>query len=203
MSAPFEDYASVLSSAAAYHQGTAHPRQVAAIATSLFDELQILHHYARPERDLLWAGSILHDIGWTVGRKGHHKLSCSLILHDRTLPFDDDQRLMIALIARYHRRALPDPEKHPLYGALTGERRKRVRWLAALIRVADELDTAHASLVREVRCCVESDRIAITCFGPVADQRVLASRMHKQDLLARVTGRPCCVTWEVMDDHES
>ena len=189
--------AGVLSFAAAHHRGSSHDIQVAAVATALFDELRTLHHYDTPERDLLWAACILHDIGWSAGRKGHHKLSCDLILRDRTLPFDEDQRLLVALIARYHRRALPDPERHPLYGGLPREGRAKVRWLAALIRVADELDTAHASLVREVRCSVDREKVAITCTGPVADQRVTASRMHKLDLLAEVTGLRCSVTWEV------
>lgn len=189
--------AGVLSFAASQQRGRAHDIQVAAVATSLFDELQILHHYAQPERDLLWAACILHDIGWSAGRKGHHKLSCDLILRDRTLSFDEDQRLMVALIARYHRRALPDPEKHPLYGGLSGTDQEKVRWLAALIRVADELDAAHASLVREIRCRVTRNLIAITCTGPVPDQRVTASRMHKLDLLNSVARRQCSVSWEV------
>ena len=197
MSVQLGDCAGVLSFATSLHRGSAHDVQVAAVATSLFDELQMLHHYAKPERDLLWAACILHDIGWSAGRKGHHKLSCDLILRDRTLSFDEDQRLMVALIARYHRRALPDPERHQLYGGLSGEGQEKVRWLAALIRVADELDTAHASLVREVRCRVTRDQIAITCTGPVPDQQVMASRMHKLDLLAGVTERKCSVTWEV------
>ncbi|WP_052292244.1 HD domain-containing protein [Methanosphaerula palustris] len=189
--------AGILSFAASHHRGSAHDIQVAAVATSLFDELQMLHHYAEPEWDLLWAACILHDIGWSAGRKGHHKLSCDLILRDRTLSFDENQRLLVALIARYHRRALPDPEKHPLYGGLSGGDQKKVCWLAALIRVADELDTAHASLVREVRCRIERDQIVIQCSGPVPDQRVMASRMHKLDLLTRVTEKTCSVTWKV------
>lgn len=197
MSVQVGENAGVLSFAASQHRGSAHDVQVAAVATSLFDELQMLHHYAKPERDLLWAACILHDIGWSAGRKGHHKLSCDLILHDRTLSFDEDQRLIVALIARYHRRALPDPKRHPLFGRLSGKDQEKVRWLAALIRVADELDAAHASLVREVRCRVTRNLVAITCTGPVPDQRVMASRMHKLDLLNGVAERQCSVTWEV------
>jgi len=50
---------------------------------------------------------------------------------------------MVALTARYHRKALPRMD-HELYGALDRESRVIVTKLAAILRIADTLDSARA-----------------------------------------------------------
>ena len=54
---------------------------------------------------------------------------------------------MIANVARYHRRAIPQL-RHEGFNALSPKYKRIVRILSALLRVADGLDRTHFSVVR-------------------------------------------------------
>ncbi len=85
----------------------------------LFDELRLLHGMGAAERELIEYGALLHDIGWHIGRDGHHKHSMYLILHGDLKNFTDEEIKVIANIARYHRKATPKG-KHDAYACIAG-----------------------------------------------------------------------------------
>ena len=60
-------------------------------------------------------------------------------------------RLLLALVARYHRGATPDPEKHESYAALSPEDQRIVARLGAILRFADGLDRSHTNAVQDLR----------------------------------------------------
>ena len=125
-----------------------HMNQVAAYALMLFDVVEkVIPDYTRLERKLLYEAALLHDIGYKISRVSHHKHSLNLIL-DMELPeFSEDERMVIAHTARYHRSSFPDETKHKRYSALTSEQKKVVNRLAALLRIADGLDKPSRNLV--------------------------------------------------------
>ena len=63
--------------------------------------------------------------------------------------FEPQEIEVMALVARYHRRGLPK-RSHGGYGDLSGTRRRTVRTLAAMLRVAEGLDRSHAQSVAAV-----------------------------------------------------
>jgi exopolyphosphatase/guanosine-5'-triphosphate,3'-diphosphate pyrophosphatase len=75
--------ASVLNMAAQYRVDVAHTGHVATLALGMFDELARLglHDGDPRERELLWAASMLHDIGMSIDYDDHHKHSRYLILN--------------------------------------------------------------------------------------------------------------------------
>ena len=167
-----------------------HNEQVTTLALALFDGLRALHGYGTPERRLLEIAGRLHDIGWSRVVTGkHHKLSRDLIL-DLDIPgLDDQDRLICALIARYHTKALPDESRHRRFASLDPRERELVEWLAGTLRVADGLDCTHASAVRRLSCHVGSKRITIH-LEVTGDCRTEVERAtEKQDLLVRKSGR--------------
>ena len=109
----FEDVrrTSVLNLAARYHPDLAHTRHVAALALGMFDELARLglHDGDPRERELLWAASMLHDIGMSVDYDDHHKHSRYLILNGGLPGFTPVEVAIIAQAARYHRKGMPEP----------------------------------------------------------------------------------------------
>jgi exopolyphosphatase / guanosine-5'-triphosphate,3'-diphosphate pyrophosphatase len=140
--------ASVMNLAASYHSDHAHTRHVAALALEMFDELARLGlHPGDPrERELLWAASMLHDIGMSVDYDDHHKHSRYLILNAGLPGFTPVEVAIIAQAARYHRKGLPEPG--PL-GALFGEGdAERLDRLAVLLRLAEDLERSRDQLVR-------------------------------------------------------
>jgi putative phosphoesterase len=165
-----------------------HTHQVTRLALELFDELQELHHLGADDRFLLQCGAMLHDIGWMEGAKGHHKTAFRLIMEAEGLPFTRQERQLVGLIARYHRKSLPS-STHPEYAVLPTHDRRRLRILAGILRVADGLDRSHGDVVRQLHCHVSPGTIAIQCTapGPALSEHVAA--MAKASLLERVFRR--------------
>src|SRR5690606_1513355 len=91
-----------------------HSQQVTRLTLRLFDELQHLHSLGPIDRELIEYSALMHDIGWHIGRKKHHKHSAYLIRHGKLRNFTEEEVLIMANIARYHRNARPKT-KHDLY----------------------------------------------------------------------------------------
>lgn len=142
----------------------AHSEQVARLAVSIYDQLAE-HKQARgilkptaADRALLEAAAVLHDVGMLVEYRAHHKHSAEIIRHAPLPAWDDASRDLLAQIARYHRRSDPTTD-HPPFAALSREDRRRVRALAAILRIADGLDRCHRSNARSIRLEFSRDAI--------------------------------------------
>lgn len=167
-----------------------HNEQVTLLALNIFDALTPLHRYGENERNLLEIASRLHDIGWsrTVLKK-HHKLSGKMILEAEIPGLKYPEQLVCALIARYHTKSLPDALKHQKFASLNLKKRKLVEWLAAILRVADALDSSHNHVIKRIRLVIRKKVIEIyletnsDCWDEI--RRV----QRKQDLLVKKTRR--------------
>jgi len=142
----------------------AHGIHVAKIALSLFDKLQGLHKLPNSDRRLLLAASILHDIGAFIGHKRHHKHALYLISHSELPGLSDREMLMVANIARYHRKNIPR-KHHPDFMRLSPEDREKTSTLSAILRVADSLDRSHLQVVRDVDVKIGSDTMELRLDG--------------------------------------
>ncbi|MCI0658275.1 MAG: Ppx/GppA family phosphatase [Acidobacteria bacterium] len=165
-----------------------HGVQVQQIATALFDGLVDPLSLEPGSRDLLSAAALLHDVGYVVGYRQHHKHSYHLIAHAHLDGFTPREREIIALVARYHRRAAPR-KKHPEWAKLQKEDRRLVRQLSALLRIADALDRRHSRGIREIRCRVQRRRVVIELVCPRDVSVEIHGAMEKSKLFEEVFGR--------------
>ena len=147
-----------------YRFDEAHGKQVARLALSLFDQLGKLHDLKPTDRKILLAAALLHDIGQIISYRRHHKHSMYLILNSELPGLADEDVPLVALVARYHRRAEPSDD-HELWGTLKEEERTRVRKLASILRVADALDREHLQRVERVEVQKEKDRLLLHLTG--------------------------------------
>ena len=177
-----------------------HTHQVTRLALLLFDELQPIHHFGAGERFWLQCGALLHDIGWIEGWKGHHKTALRTIRDTKLLPFDNQERLIIGSIARYHRRALPK-KKHAHFAALKSYEREVVSVLAGILRVADGLDRTHQSLVENLSCEVNPDEIIVHCSVKHPSEEDRRAALKKGRLLAKVFNRKLVIELETVVGH--
>jgi exopolyphosphatase/guanosine-5'-triphosphate,3'-diphosphate pyrophosphatase len=138
-----------------------HSEQVASLTMRLFDELRPLHGLGNLERELIEYAALLHDIGWHIGRKGHHKHSMYLILHGDLKPFSEEEVHVMANIARYHRKS-PPSRSHESYTDLSPRARKIVDVGASLLRLADGLDRSHSQVIQSLRCRIDDDKVRCT-----------------------------------------
>jgi exopolyphosphatase/guanosine-5'-triphosphate,3'-diphosphate pyrophosphatase len=164
-----------------------HQRHVARLALVLFERLAPLHGLAPADRDLLWAAAVLHGIGRFVSESGHHKHAAYLIRNTRLEGWRDDERELIAQIARYYRKALPKPS-HLGYAALAPGDRRRVDVLASLLRIADGLDILHLGTVTDVSAVPEDGLVVIGAQAEGDASGELDAAMEKADLFERTFG---------------
>ena len=165
-----------------------HGDQVRRIVLSMFDQLSLPLGLPPEGRDLLAAAALLHDVGYVISYRQHHKHSYHLIAHAHLDGFTPREREIVALVARYHRRSTPR-RKHEAWAKLGRDDRKMVLRLSALLRVADALDRRHSRGVQEVRCRVHGRRVLLA----LVSARDLAVEMHgaaqKADLFRRAFGK--------------
>ncbi|MDP4267948.1 MAG: HD domain-containing protein [Bacteroidota bacterium] len=134
-----------------------HAQKVKNLALLLFDKTrEIFHNLGENERDLLEAGALLHDIGYYVDKKDHHKHSCALIMQEHPEEFTEEEIKIIANIARYHRGKMPR-NSHKCFSALDNDKdRELVKKLGAIVRIADGLDRGHVSAIEDLNCFYDS-----------------------------------------------
>ncbi len=142
----------------------AHGRHVAGLARTLFRALQ-KEHQLEPRYELfLYLAALLHESGMYISSASHHKHSMYLIANSEIFGLRKDDLLLMALVARYYRRAAPKPN-HPGYAALDRRQRVAVTKMAALLRIADALDCSRSQRVGEVECVREHGRLVILVPG--------------------------------------
>lgn len=165
-----------------------HGRRVAVIAATLFQDLMELHGLSDEWGHRLHHAALLHDIGFVEGKKGHHKASMRLIEENADLNLSDEERLFVALLARYHRKAWPS-RRHARFAALKKRDQEALRKAAAILRIADALDYGHAGAVGPLAVTVRKRRVilAVQCRSDCsAEVRRVG---EKSDLFRHVFGR--------------
>jgi len=147
-----------------YHFDEQHGTTVARLSLELFDQTKSLHNLGIEHRLLLEVAALLHDIGTFVHANDHHKHTQYLLLASPVIGLTEEQVGMIANVARYHRKSLPKPQ-HEEYRLLSAKERVVVSKLAAILRLADALDTEHASKVSSVAVIWKKPKILLTLKG--------------------------------------
>jgi exopolyphosphatase/guanosine-5'-triphosphate,3'-diphosphate pyrophosphatase len=172
-----------------------HSEHVTMLCMRLFDELRPLHRLGQLERELIEYSALLHDIGWHISGKGHHKHSMYLIANGDLRDFSDDEVAAIANIARYHRKSPPRKE-HVSYTELSAPMRRIVDVGAALLRLADGLDRSHAGVISDLRCKIEDGRKIRGLLDTRGDAELeIWGARRKMDWFEEVFGRK--ITFEV------
>jgi exopolyphosphatase/guanosine-5'-triphosphate,3'-diphosphate pyrophosphatase len=185
---------SVHNMAAQYHIDGAHTRHVAALALGMFDELAELglHPGDARERELLWAASMLHDIGMSIDYDDHHKHSRYLILNGALPGFTPVETAIIAQAARYHRKGMPTPG--PLAALFGDGDAERLDRCAVLLRLAEDLERSRDQLVRSTSIALQNGEVQLQLHasGESALPRWAAGR--ERPLFERAFGRELRVT---------
>jgi putative phosphoesterase len=170
------------------HYDKAHTQQVCNLSLMIFDQLKDFHRFSARERFLLRCGALLHDIGWISGGNRHHKASRDLIVQSKNLSLSDNEKTIVALLARYHRRSLPAPG-HKLYGTLNAEDKDVVNQLAAILRIADGLDATHRTLVEDIKCVIDEQRLKIDIVSKESIDEEIESCREKADFFKEFFGK--------------
>lgn len=177
---------SVRTLAKRWTQNAPHTEQVTRLALKIFDDTVPVHGLGQKPRELLKYAALLHNIGYSVNFKKHHKHTFYLIMNSDLDGFKPEEIEMMAWTARNHRK--PFPKKEELHYTRPKEL-KTIRVLAAILRLADGLDRSHFSVVESLTCEVGPSKVTIRLkTSKEADLELWQGRL-RLGLLEKVLGR--------------
>lgn len=171
-----------------YQLDEAHASCVTDVALALFRALEDEHRLGFRYEVILSVASLLHEVGMFIAASSHHKHSQYIIKNSDIFGLGQKDITLTALVARYHRGAMPRTT-HLDYDSLTREERLVVNKLAAILRAADALDRSHAQAIRNLRISVSEDEVVLQTEGEgdfAAEKRALVS---KGKMFEQVYGR--------------
>jgi exopolyphosphatase/guanosine-5'-triphosphate,3'-diphosphate pyrophosphatase len=166
-----------------------HATQVARLATALFDHTRATHGLPDREREWLEYAALLHDVGVHISYERHHKHSYYLIRNGDLRGFEPDEIETIALIARYHRRAAPN-RRHEGFGELKRKRRRIVRTLASMLRLAENLDRSHSQPITGIELHDRGDDVLLQLRTTGDAELELWAATRHVEPFERVLGKP-------------
>ncbi|MEM9826802.1 MAG: Ppx/GppA phosphatase family protein [Planctomycetota bacterium] len=141
-----------------------HARNVAELSRRLFEELTDLHELDSRHEVLLFVAALLHEIGMSVNIRSNHKHALYLIRNSDVFGLSREDLLLVGLVARYHRRAYPQPS-HEGFATLPLSQRVLVAKLASILRLAIALDDRRTGRIRDLRCQSQDGRLTILVSG--------------------------------------
>ena len=145
-----------------------HGEQVASLALQIFDQLAGKLDLTPESREWLHYAALLHDIGHHIEHKNHHRHAHYLISNGELLGFKREEIEVIALVARYHRKAMPK-ESDSEFASIGDNLKPLVRKLSTLLRIADSLDRSHFGVVKQIKTKWEKKRLTFTLDTGDAD----------------------------------
>jgi exopolyphosphatase/guanosine-5'-triphosphate,3'-diphosphate pyrophosphatase len=158
-----------------------HALHVADLSEKMFDQIAPVYDLRRRWRTLLSAAALLHDVGYHISHESHHKHSLYLIKHSEITGFSENEKLVIANTARYHRGAMPK-ESHSDFMKLSEADRRTVVELGSLLRIAEGLDHGYESRIRDVKFRRDGRNMHLTLVADADCSAEIKSVERKKDL---------------------
>jgi CHAD domain-containing protein len=135
-----------------------HSLHVCQLSLQLYDGLAATVNVSSPVQDraILQVAALCHEVGRSKDGNGHHKASYRMV-RDLSPPLGYSLRdlLSAAIVARYHRGALPRAGQKALQG-LSLNHRQEISKLAAILRLANAFDSQRDQRVQRLQV-VNSD----------------------------------------------
>jgi exopolyphosphatase / guanosine-5'-triphosphate,3'-diphosphate pyrophosphatase len=154
-----------------------HARHTAELSRALFQQIKNEHKLEPRHEVILYVAALLHEIGQFINIRSHHKHAMYLIKNSELFGLSRKDLLLVALTARYHRRASPQPT-HEGYATLDREDRVAVAKMSAMLRVAVALDESRSQRIQEFQCSKENGSLVI--FVPGVDDLSLEQLALRQ-----------------------
>jgi exopolyphosphatase / guanosine-5'-triphosphate,3'-diphosphate pyrophosphatase len=165
-----------------------HSRHVAALALQIFDTFESELGLTSIDRELLEYAAYMHDIGYYISHRKHHKHALYIIRNADLRGFHESEIEIMANVARYHRRSLPKAT-HPEYQSLGEKDKDKVKKLSGILRIADGLDRSHYQNVRAMKIVKGKNQVTIRITTEADPQLEIWGAMRKNLLFEQITGR--------------
>lgn len=173
----------------------AHATQITKLCGELFDGLQEPMRLPASEKTILLLAAWLHEVGTLVNYEKHHHHSYHLIVHGNIRGMTPRQREIVALVARYHRKATPK-KKHEAFARLNSADQATVLRLAAILRLADGMDRSHTRSIKQVKCSVRGNLVHVAMQADSYPEIDIWGASQKGRLFEKVFGKELELVWQ-------
>jgi exopolyphosphatase / guanosine-5'-triphosphate,3'-diphosphate pyrophosphatase len=181
--------ASVLNLCHLYRFQESHAEHIAHLVLSMAAQIPPhVREFGDAETDLLWAAGMLHDIGVSIDYHDHHRHGAYLILNAGLPGYSHRELALIALMVRFHRKGAPDAgDLAPL---LAPNDDARLLQMAALLRLAEQIDRARDGGVRDVALTFTDTSARLQLMVTGDEQVPLWAVERHRDFFAEAFGVP-------------
>jgi CHAD domain-containing protein len=156
---------------AKFENENAHSRQVASLALKLFDATHVLFGIPAGDRPVLEAACLLHDIAYGINPRRHAEAGAAIVRAEGVEGFAGEPLAAIAVLIRLHASSLTLETARGL--VKRGLDPHRLLYSAALLRIADALDSCHLqdAVIASVGVTKLRIRVGVRCahFPPSVD----------------------------------
>ena len=171
-----------------------HSTHVTKLALQLYDGLPVKGKGDKRElqhqRVVLQLAALMHDVGRSEHEKGHHKDTFRLIGKlNPPLGYSQRSLKMAAVVARYHRGALPRGGQKALQGLSLPERQEAT-WLAGILRLANAFDAGQDGRIQRLQVKQQNGSLTIAAQGYSSRDRLAENIAAARHLLEVVYRRP-------------
>ena len=156
----------------------AHADHVKTLTLKMFDAFTKLGDLQANDRKIISAAATLHDVGIHIEYYDHHVHGFYLILNGRLDGLTNAERLSVAYLVGSHREESIRGRMTEYEGILSKAEVSRLGKLVVLLNIAEQLDRAERSAVRDINIKILKNRVTIQLISDesVELERVSASR---------------------------
>jgi len=172
-----------------------HSTRVANLALQLYDGLQAIKPaiHEQNSRKVLHLAALLHDVGRSHHAKGHHKETYRLVHRLRSpLGIRKHDLDAAAIVARYHRGALPRTGKKTLKSLPPAEKRE-IQHLAGILRLANAFDAERNGHTQRLQVSQKNGFFTVAAQGYSARSASAETVAAARHLLEVVYRRPVMI----------
>ncbi len=168
-----------------------HAQKVRRFAVQIFDAVADIHGLNSRARRLLEYSALLHDVGRSVG-DDHEKHSYRIIMDNKFKKLSKREKRIVAICALYHNGPASRLD-NPKQWKLRAEEQLAVRKLAAILRVADALDSSDRQVIMNLRLSRERGALILDLNSVNKAKAERKSVLNKKDLFEMEFGIPVLV----------
>jgi exopolyphosphatase/guanosine-5'-triphosphate,3'-diphosphate pyrophosphatase len=148
-----------------YNVDVEHAAHVHFLMTRLFQELKDIHGMEDDLNDIIYASSMLHDVGKLLDYKNHHKHSFYIMLNSMLKGMSNKRQLISAIVAGRHTTHKLKENLDDYYKILNEEEKDKIEKLSVLLMMAEGLDRSNGMRIKDIKCEKHNDAVIIKTYS--------------------------------------
>jgi len=148
-----------------YRINMMHCLQVRRLSLKLFDHLKVIHGFTDEYRKLLYASSLLHDIGMYIEYYNHHHHGFYLAMSSRLNGLTNTQIVSCAYLIGMHRTEKLKADLTPYEKVVSKREFKRLSDLSLLLGLSEKLDRSESGTIQDIDIEIHKNEVTLKLYA--------------------------------------